>query len=81
MTAFCDPDRIRTCDLLLRHTTIVFTTISVCGLDYIITFDFTLRYFPLSLYTFNHFWYLARYCHHHYVLRFHRIREVLLYYF
>ena len=36
---FCDPEWTRTINLLLRRTTIVFTTISVCGLDYIITFD------------------------------------------
>lgn len=33
-------------------TTIVFTTISVCGLDFLLTLVHTLGFFPSSLYTF-----------------------------
>ncbi len=66
----------------LDFTTIAFATISVCSLDYIIIFEFFVRCLPLSLYTLPLLSRgLARYCHHHYVLRFHRIREVLLKYF
>ena len=43
-------------------TTSTFAAISVCGLDYTITFVFTLRYLHYSLYT-SPFLDLARYCH------------------
>ena len=56
-------------------TTIVFTTFSsLWSGTYLHLQLYLVRWNPLVLYTFMTFINLARYCHQHYLLRFHRIR-------